>query len=791
MNKNTKTLLFTCCYFIGIISVLLNFKIQFSICIFLFLILLIVFKKLSAKTAVIFMLIFLTGLLNCLLRFKDFDDISVIAPKNDITTVGTVVSLPSSSSNDYTKFTLNAEKYIVGKSIKTNVSAKIAVTVFADKKVYQNIEIGDKISLKGRLTTPKSASNPSEFCYSSFLKYKNIHSCLYVMSGDFSIISKPIKPFYKFLNRLNRLRNKIIALHAKYIHSPQLELLGGIVFGDDAVNPSPEMKISFQNSGLTHIIAASGMNVSMIFGMWFFISRIFKFNYIFSLAAGMCLIICYTCMTGFGAPVLRASLMLLFIIFGKMINRSANSASLLFIVAFLMLLISPTMIMNIGFQLSFLVTLGLLLFCPIILTPVKNKFLSPVLSFVTVPVIAQFFAAPLQMYYFNSFSTYSFFANISVVPILSIISSLGFVSSVFAIFKPVSEIFVKYFDYVLYPFLSFITSVSDFFSNLPCSTIKVSSPSICTIILFYSLLFSLYFLIKTKNYKKIFSMVFVILLAGFILSCIKIPNNKNEIIFFSVDNADAIFIKTSKNKNILIDTGKAPYKNFSTSAEKVILKYFTDKNIKDLDALILSHYDSDHVGGALFIMDKVKIKKLFVRHKEKNSNLSEQILNKAEELNIEIKIPEYNETIFDDNENRITAIYSEKGDDNDTSVISLFETPECKVLFTGDSGKNSFEKLKGTVPKNIDVLKIAHHGSKDSLSEEYLRHINPKYAVISTGFNIYGHPDKETLNLLKSFKIPYYRTDINNAIKVVIYKNKILLYSYNTKRKKFERIKDD
>ena len=303
--------------------------------------------------------------------------------------------MPSSSDDSYTKFDINVQKYKLYDSDFQNADLKTMVTFLAPKNVYRNIEIGDVISMKGRIVKSKYASNPSEFCYGTFLKHKNIFSCFYVSKDDYNLVSKPKTQPYKFLSSLNRLRNKIIDLHAANVPSPEIELLGGIVFGDDAVNPTPEMKNDFQKSGLTHIIAASGMNVSVIFGMWFFISQILKLNYRFSIIVGMLSVVCYTCMTGFGPPVLRAALMLLLILFGKLIDRSADSIGLLFIVAFIMLVFSPTMITNIGFQLSFIVTFGLMLFCPLIFEKIKNKYLNIALSFVIVPIIAQIFASPL------------------------------------------------------------------------------------------------------------------------------------------------------------------------------------------------------------------------------------------------------------------------------------------------------------------------------------------------------------------------------------------------------------
>lgn len=791
MEKQIKTILFVTCYILGIASFLTDCIACFSVVIFVILFVAISKHFLSGKFGIACFLIFLVGIANISFRLQNFDELKAIAPKNDVTLVGTVVSLPSSSSEDFTKFSLEVKKYNLYKQTPQEVKAKVLVTFFADKKTYENIETGDVISVTGRLSSPTPASNPSEFCYATYLKLQNIHTRLFVNDGNYMLISKPNKGTFKFLASLNRLRNKIVSIHAMTIKSPELELLGGIVFGDDAVSPTPEMKTSFQNSGLTHIIAASGMNVSMIFGMWFFLSQILRLNYKFSILTGMISVICYTCMTGFGPPVLRATLMLLLILLGKLIDRTANSVTLLFIVAFLMLFISPEMITNIGFQLSFTVTLGLLSVCPIIFDKIKNKYLNIGLSFVIVPIVAQFFAAPIQMFYFNSFSPYSVFANISVVPTLSIVSWLGFISSILALVKPIAYNLVKIFDFILMPFLSFIVSVADFFSNLPYSSITVPSPSIIQMTLYYLYLVTTISFFVTKKAKKACIYLMSVFLTVLIVTFIPIKNHENEILFFDVENADAMLVKTSTEKYILIDTGKAPFKNFSPAAERIILKYFEDAGITRLHLMILSHFDADHAGGALSVMEKIPIDKLIVRTKNDNSPLAKAIIKNATDKNIQIQVPKNNEIFYNDGKNKITAIYKEQGDDNDCSLMCVFETNGGTVLFTGDSGIHSFKETKENLPKNISVLKVAHHGAKGTVSKEYLDRLNPKIALISTGFNIYGHPNDETLALLEQNGTKIFRTDTDNAVKIVLHKDKISVYAYNSNKKRFERIKNE
>jgi competence protein ComEC len=790
MEKETCIILFVLSYIIGIVGFLTN---NINIYAMIFFCILVIFcckKLISDKFAISCLLIFALGFFNSWFKISESDSLVPFAPKNDVTVIGQVISIPSTSSSDFTKFTLKVQKFHLYKQKDNIVNSNVLVTLFADKNSYQNIETGDIISLTGRLALPKKASNPSEFCYSTYLKFKNIHTRLYVNNGNFLLLSKPQKGVFKFLSSLNRLRNKIILMHSQNIKSPQLELLGGIVFGDDAVNPTEDMKNSFRNSGLTHIIAASGMNVSMIFGMCFFLSQIFRLNYTLSVILGMASIIFYTCMTGFGAPVLRASLMLLLILLGKLFNREANSLSLLFIVGFLMLLVSPTMITNIGFQLSFTVTLGLLLSYPLLFGKIKNKIVSCLLSFIFVPLIAQLCAAPIQMFYFNSFSMYSVFANILVVPVLSLVSYLGFISSVLAMVKPVAFYIVKVCDFVLLPFLSYIVNVANFFSDLPHSSIVVPSPSIFQICLYFSLLASIFFMCYKKIFNKKMYLCIFILFISIIISVFPLKKKYSEIIFFDVENADSALIRTSSGKNILIDTGKMQYKNFSTPAERIMLKYFEDNNIRHLDMLILSHYDADHSGGATAILQRIPVSELIVRDLHDKSNLASSILKIAKEKSINIKQPLNNEVLFDDGVNKISAIYSDNGDENAKSIVNIFSSQDNIVLFTGDCGAENFELLKQYFPDKVNVLKVAHHGAKKTVSDKYLTTLKPEIAIISTGLNVYGHPDEGTISTLKKHNVKVFRTDVNNAIKVVLRKNKNLVYSYNNRRKIFERLED-
>ena len=343
-----------------------------------------------------------------------------------------------------------------------------------------------------------TAKNPSQFDYSKYLKYHNTFSTFYALNGNFEVVSTPKTLFGKFLQKLNDKRTQILMHHSKYMKPDNLEVLGGIVFGDDAINPPDHIKNSFINSGLLHILAASGMNVSIIFGIWFFIGIRLRLNYRLNILVGAVLVVFYTLMTGMGPSVLRAAMMIEFVLLGKLLNRSADSIALVFLVAFLMLVYNPAMICDVGFQLSFVVTFALMYFCPPILENVKDKFLNFLYGAILIPFVAQLWASPIQMFYFNTYATYSVVANFLIVPFIMIISFLGFLSSILAM-VPIdlfAEFVCKISSIILNPVVTILISISNFFSNLPHSLLTTIHPNIYQIFLYYFFYFIVRFFFK-------------------------------------------------------------------------------------------------------------------------------------------------------------------------------------------------------------------------------------------------------------------------------------------------------
>ena len=304
-------------------------------------------NKISYKFIILWLLIFYAGFFNAYLRIKNSDELAKVAPLNAQIT-GRIVSIPNSNQKDKTKFFFNVDN-VNGQ----NIDAKTYVTISSDDNDFSTLNIGNRYKIKAKLRLPFKAGNPSQFDYGKYLRNFDTFTLVYAEKSDCELLKGELPLKWKLMQDLNNVRNRIIDEHSKYLKSPNLEILGGIVFGDDAVAPPDYIKDSFTNSGLLHILAASGMNVAFIFGFWFYILSIFKVPYKPRVLSGMGVIILYTLMTGLGASVIRAALMLLFVLIGKLIDRDSHSVALLSFVAMLMLIYNPAFINDVGFQLSF------------------------------------------------------------------------------------------------------------------------------------------------------------------------------------------------------------------------------------------------------------------------------------------------------------------------------------------------------------------------------------------------------------------------------------------------------
>ena len=211
-----------------------------------------------------------------------------------------------------------------------------------------------------------------------------------------------------------------------------------------------------------------------------------------------------------------------------------------------------------------------------------------------------------------------------------------------------------------------------------------------------------------------------------------------------------------------------------------------DRGIKELDTLIVTHFDNDHCGGAVDLMNELRVKNLYVNSINHPSVAAKEIYETADVHDVNLILEENNKTIYDSNglvlKNFISPESLEVGD-NEASILTLLSYKDFSMLFTGDAGIETFNRLKQYLPKDITVLKVGHHGALGVVNKEMINYLNPKISLISVGENKFGHPSIYTINVLKKTKI--LRPDVNNSVKFVINNKGVKIYKFNIRKKKY------
>jgi competence protein ComEC len=390
------------------------------------------------------------------------------------------------------------------------------------------------------------------------------------------------------------------------------------------------------------------------------------------------------------------------------------------------------------------------------------------------------------MFYFNTVSVYSILTNILSASVLSVISFCGFVSSLLAVFKPISDFICFTFDFYNNYLLNIIVWISDFFGKLPHCILQTTHPEIIQLILYYMMLISVTYLVKYNKYKKAFITICSVSLI-LLITTISPVSKDLEIIAFDVQNADSFLIKTPQNKYFFIDTGKAPYKSGNTQAKIIMLKYLKDRGIKDIEGVIVTHFDNDHSGGTSDIIINTNVKNLYLNSADVHTETASDILKNARKINQKVIIAQNNRQIYKEPELTIKTFKADikgKDESNARSIMTLLSYKDFDMLFMGDAGYNSFEKVNGYIPHNIEVLKVGHHGGPYTVNESMLTHLGNSVSLISTGVNSFGHPNKGTLDLLRNTVI--LRTDFHNSVKISTDGHLYKIFTYDTHDKKYK-----
>ena len=642
------------------------------------------------------------------------------------------------------------------------------------KKDTINLEYGDKIYIKGTYKKPNEARNFGGFSYKDYLKQIGVSGFINVDNKNIKIISKNN---YYFLKLINDFGQEIINRIKQSNLGENGNVLIGIILGKkDSLDE--ETINSFKESDLSHILAVSGMHVTyVILGLNFLINKkIFgnnKAKYIIIL-----FLIFFIFLTGSSPSVIRACLMAIYVFISKLIYKKANVINSICISALLILIINPYSLLNIGFLLSFCGTIGIVLFTKkideknIIIKKEKNKAskLMKIIEYfkqiIIVSISANIIIMPIIMYFYNKISFTFLISNILVSLVIGFIVIFGFIFIIFLfLFSPVAYIL----GILLKVLLDILNLIVIICSSLSFLKITIPTPSLFIIFIYYLIVFIIYkygiktifLFIKKIGLKKIFIIIIVLIL---LISFIKIIPKDLKIYFIDVGQGDSSLIVTPSGKTILIDGGGSENKNFDVG-EKVLFPYLLDRGITRIDYLIISHFDTDHVGGLFTVLEKLNVENVVISKQEEITSNYKRLLEIVNNKRIKILTVSKNDKLKIEKDIFFLFLWPNNNDDlikdnmlNNNSIVCKFYYKDFSMLFTGDIEYLAEEKILEEYKNNLnilksDILKIAHHGSKTSSSKEFLSVVNPKITLIGVGENNkFGHPNEDVILRLENMR---------------------------------------
>ena len=623
--------------------------------------------------------------------------------EGDITLIGKIISI--THSEEKTDLIIKTEE-------------KIKVTY------YNNVdyELGDYIKISGELVKPYENTIFNLFNYRKYLLSNKIY---YILNANSIVKIKDNKNIlYEIKNniykRINKLKSK------DYVKT--------FILGDKQ-DLSDEILSSYQENGVSHLLAISGMHISLLVVILSKLLKKFKYSYfIISL-----FLIFYAFLTNFTPSVLRAVFLYLF--------HKIDKKNLILLIASLMLFYNPYYIYNVGFLFSFVISFYLIYFGNL-----TNKFNNYFVKLFITSLICFVVSIPIMINNFYYINITSPLINVLFVPFISlIIFPLALLTLLFPIL-----------DNLLYFLTNIMESLTLLCNNFNINLIMAKMNII--IFLFYYLIITLIF-IKPKYF-------YILIILLIIHNNIKYFNKNTYLTFLDVGQGDAVLLEI-KDKTILIDTGGNMFSDYNIAQNKLI-PYFKSLGIKKIDYLIFTHGDYDHLGESSNLINEFKVDNVIFNHNDYNE-LERNLIELLELKNIKYykdlkQLNIYNNKLYFLN----NVIYS---DENNNSSVIYFEIDGIKTLLMGDAGVDVEKDILSKYNlNNIDILKVGHHGSKTSSSEVFINETNPLYSIISVGNNWYGHPNTEVLKNLENSNV--YRTDIDGSIKFKI-KSKLEIKTCN------------
>lgn len=660
---------------------------------------------------------------------------------------------------------------------------------------------GNRLEVHGLIQTLESPRNPGQFDEKSYYREKNIY---YKMSGDTIICKDNSKNI--FLSSFSTLQDQWKKVYEQCLPEKEAGILSAMLLGDKSTLDL-EIKELYQTTGISHLLAISGLHLSIL-GMLF--CKLLEYGHIRGYPALFLLLgflISYDGMTGFGISTNRAVLMLFMAKLAGQTGRSYDGITALALSACIILFQKPYAITSCSFLLSYSAVLGIYCIQPVLyglflgtstqqerrrrknhLSDREKRANSrfPALYIFILhmkeTVFSCFIASlsiwiatlPVMLYFFYEIPLYGILLNLFVLPLASILVILGFAGGICGIIWLPAGKCILFFAKII---LLFYETLCRLFLKLPSPVYIAGCPKIIQILIYILIIaeasvFTRWLLCNREEILWKHRILPVIsFLAALFLIFYRPPVNDFQSILVDVGQGDGILLRSDTGKTLLIDGGSSSVSNVGKYRLIPLLKYY---GIRRIDYMIMTHEDEDHISGQRELFENtfscgISIGHYLVPVPDKTcvGDNYHEMLSLAEKAGVPVHAIQTGDRL---NLGRLslTCLHPDMGfvadSANAYSTTIELHYGNCSMLLTGDLEKNGEEAVLSRL-SSCDILKVAHHGSKNSSSPEYLNKIHPKVALISSGKNNrYGHPHQELLDRLRQTGAHIFDTADDGAV---------------------------
>jgi competence protein ComEC len=606
----------------------------------------------------------------------------------------------------------------------------------------------------------------------------------YQLSNDASFIANAECLFSRMKYALNSMmQESFSADSAAFLMSVTTGYRGGF---------SPELRDAFSSTGLAHLISISGTHFGLLFFVVFFFFkrllalapyRILAFVTIYAtpsqIAAilSMPVMIFYLGLSDMNFPAVRSFIMISFLLAGLLFQRKGLWLNTVLLAAVIILVFRPDSLLDLSFQLSFTAVICIGLAADAIkkvreaqnpesknethmtgrITEKIKKFL---FSSGIISIAASAGTAPLVAYYFHYFSIISPVANLIVTPIA------GFVMLPLALIASFIFLFTGIFPFV--PVIEAVTSLCIWLirmmAGFSLAEVKTAAYPLAMLLVFYAslaVLISMYAFglklnrcFRLKTYAAVFTVGLLLFSAWPVKSFFS--DKITKITFLDTGQADSAVAELSDGRVLVIDTGRNGFPAAS---------YLGYRGINRINALVITHAEDDHAGGAGYLASRFRIGEVWDNGMNRYSGNLAAIPKRKMLRGDYAESGRHRMTSLHPRDSFYTIFTDDSGENNDSLVLML-DTGKNRFLFCGDIAQEAVDDMTDLEDAlKADVIKVPHHGSRTSADELFYFYVSPRIAVVSSGRNNqYGHPHPETVSLLEAAAV--FRTDTHGAVQI-------------------------